>query len=88
VIGHLKSFKFIRALKKGDLLLIDSGFDDCATFIKILRRKAHFIIPAKANNRPKALRTSGKTETDYLCQAEGFPQAYSSHGPACKGLHS
>ncbi|CAB1085543.1 hypothetical protein D1AOALGA4SA_13030 [Olavius algarvensis Delta 1 endosymbiont] len=58
--------KLIRALKKGDLLLIDSGFYYCATFIKILRRKAHFLIPAKANNRPKVLRALG--QGDYLCQ--------------------
>ena len=31
-----------------------------------MRRKAHFLIPAKANNRPKVLRTLG--QSDYLCQ--------------------
>ncbi len=36
-------------------------------FIKIWRRQAHFIIPAKSNNRPKVLRTLGKG--DYLCQS-------------------
>jgi hypothetical protein len=56
---HKLILKLIRALKKGDLLLIDSGFYYCATFIKILARKAHFLIPAKANNRPKVLRTLG-----------------------------
>lgn len=65
---HKLILKLIRALKKGDLLLIDSGFYYCATFIKILRRHAHFIIPAKSNNRPKVLRTLGKS--DYLCQIE------------------
>ena len=63
---HKLILKLIRALKKGDLLLIDSGFYYCATFIKILARKAHFLIPAKANNRPKVLRTLG--QSDYLCQ--------------------
>jgi len=63
---HKLILKLIQALKKGDLLLIDSGFYYCATFIKILRRKAHFLIPAKANNRPKVLRTLG--QSDYLCQ--------------------
>jgi hypothetical protein len=63
---HKLILKLIRALKKGDLLLIDSGFYYCATFIKILRRKAHFLIPAKANNCPKVLRTLG--QSDYLCQ--------------------
>ena len=53
-------------LQDGDLLLIDSGFYYCATFIKILARKAHFLIPAKSNNRPKVLRTLG--QSDYLCQ--------------------
>lgn len=63
---HKLILKLIRALKKGDLLLIDSGFYYCATFIKILRRHAHFIIPAKTTNRPKVLRTLG--QGDYLCQ--------------------
>jgi hypothetical protein len=65
---HKLILKLIRALKKGDLLLIDSGFYYCATFIKILRRHAHFVIPAKSNNRPKVLRALGKS--DYLCQIE------------------
>ena len=63
---HKLILKLIGALKKRDLLLIDSGFYYCATFIKILRRHAHFIIPAKSNNRPKVLRTIG--QSDYLCQ--------------------
>jgi len=63
---HKLILKLIRALKKGDLLLIDSGFYYCATFIKTLARKAHFLIPAKANNRPKVLRSLG--QSDYLCQ--------------------
>jgi len=63
---HKLILKLIRALKKGDLLLIDSGFYYCTTFIKILARKAHFLIPAKSNNRPKVLRTLG--QSDYLCQ--------------------
>jgi hypothetical protein len=63
---HKLILKLIQALKKGDLLLIDSGFYYCATFIKILARKAHFLIPAKANNRPKVLQTLG--QGDYLCQ--------------------
>jgi hypothetical protein len=66
---HKLIVKLIRALKKGDLLLIDSGFYYCATFIKILRRHAHFLIPAKSNNRPKVLRTLG--QGDYLCQIKG-----------------
>jgi len=63
---HKLIVKLIRTLKKGDLLLIDSGFYYCTTFIKILARKAHFLIPAKANNRPNVLRTLG--QSDYLCQ--------------------
>ena len=63
---HKLILKLIKALKKGDLLLIDSGFYYCATFIKILSRQAHFLIPAKSNNRPKVLRTLG--QSDYLCQ--------------------
>jgi len=60
--------KLILALKKNDLLLIDSGFYWCATFVKILRRQAHFIIPAKSNMHPKVLRHLGPG--DYLCQIE------------------
>ena len=58
--------KLIQSLKKGDLLLLDAGFYYCATFVRILARKAHFIIPAKSTNRPKALSILGPG--DYLCQ--------------------
>jgi len=58
--------KLIQYLKKGDLLLLDSGFYYCATFSKILLRRAHFIIPAKKTNRPQVLRILG--QGDYLCQ--------------------
>ena len=58
--------QLIQCLKKGDLLLLDAGFYYSATFIKILRREAHFIIPAKKTLRPQALRTFGPG--DYLCQ--------------------
>jgi len=58
--------KLIHFLKKGDLLLLDAGFYYCATFIKILLRGAHFLIPAKKNMRPQVLRILGVG--DYLCQ--------------------
>ena len=41
--------KLIQHLKKDDLLLLDSGFYYCATFVKILPRNAHFLIPAKTS---------------------------------------
>lgn len=62
--------KLIQHLKKGDLLLLDSGFYYCATFTKILLRNAHFIIPATKNMRPQVLRTLG--EGDYLCQVKHY----------------
>jgi len=62
---HKLIHKLIHSLKKGDLLLLDTGFYYCATFIKILLRYAHFILPAKKNMRPQVLRTLGKG--DYLC---------------------
>jgi hypothetical protein len=62
---HKLIHKLIQDLKKGDLLLLDAGFYSCATFIKILLRHAHFIIPAKAAIRPKVIRTLGPG--DYLC---------------------
>jgi hypothetical protein len=58
--------KLIHSLKKGDLLLLDTGFYYCATFIKIRLRHSHFLIPAKKTMRPQVLRTLG--EGDYLCQ--------------------
>jgi hypothetical protein len=58
--------KLIQSLKKGDLLLLDSGFYYCATFIRILARQAHFIIPAKSSNRPQVLSILGPG--DYLCR--------------------
>jgi hypothetical protein len=58
--------KLIESLRKGDLLLLDNGFYYCATFVRILARKAHFIIPAKSTLRPQMLRTLGPG--DYLCR--------------------
>jgi len=63
---HKLIHKLIQGLKRGDLLVLDSGFYYCATFIKILLRHAHFIIPAKAAMRPEVIRTLGPG--DYLCQ--------------------
>lgn len=63
---HKLILKLIRHLRKGDLLLIDNGFYYCATFVKILLRKAHFIIPAKTTIRPLVLNKLG--DGDYLCQ--------------------
>jgi hypothetical protein len=60
--------KLISLLKKGDLLLLDSGFYCCATLSRIMGRLAHFIIPLKENLRPKVLRILG--QSDYLCQIQ------------------
>jgi len=65
-LEHKLIHKLIQGLKKGDLLLLDSGFYSCATFIKIFLRHAHFLISAKTTLRPQVLRTLGKD--DYLCQ--------------------
>jgi len=56
--------KLIESLRKGDLLLLDNGFYSCTTFVRILARKAHFIIPAKSTLRPQMLRALGPG--DYL----------------------
>jgi hypothetical protein len=58
--------KLIERLRKNDLVLLDNGFYYCATFIRILARKAHFIIPAKSTLRPQVLSTLGPG--DYLCR--------------------
>jgi Transposase DDE domain len=58
--------KLIEHLKKGDLLLLDSGFYYCATFLKILLRHAHFIIPSREGMRPKVQQKLA--EGDYLCE--------------------
>jgi hypothetical protein len=58
--------QLIVSLRKNDLILLDNGFYYCATFIRILARKAHFIIPAKSTLRPQALSTLGPG--DYLCR--------------------
>jgi len=58
--------KLMQYLKKGDLLLLDSGFYYCATFAKILLRQAHFIIPAKTSTRPRVVRKLA--EGDYICE--------------------
>lgn len=58
--------KLFSLLKKGDLLLLDSGFYSYATLSKITGRCAKFIIPLKENVRTKVLRKLG--ESDYICQ--------------------
>ena len=58
--------KLVSLLKKGDLLLLDSGFYSCATLSNIMDRPAHFIIPVKNDLRPKVQRIL--SESDYLCQ--------------------
>ena len=58
--------KLIAYLKKGDLLLLDSGFYYCATLKKIMARTAHFIIPAREDMRPRVVRRLA--ESDYLCE--------------------
>lgn len=60
--------KLICLLKKGDLLLLDSGFYSCATLSKIMARRAHFVIPVKDDLRPKVQRILG--ESDYLCRVQ------------------
>jgi hypothetical protein len=63
---HKLILKLIQHLKKGDLLLLDSGFYYCATFVKILLRLAHFIIPTKTTTRPRVVRKLA--DGDYLCE--------------------
>jgi hypothetical protein len=63
---HKLILKLIEHLKKGDLLLLDSGFYYCATFVKILLRHAHFIIPTKTTTRPRVVRKLA--DGDYLCE--------------------
>ena len=60
--------KLISFLKKGDLLLVDSGFYSYVTISKIMDRHVHFIIPLKDNLRPKVLHILG--ESDYICQIQ------------------
>ena len=62
--------RLIKYIKKGDMVLMDSGFYYAVTFNKILLRCAHFLIPAKKNIRPKVLRNLG--EGDYLCQIKDY----------------
>jgi hypothetical protein len=57
--------KLIDYLRKNDLLLLDNGFYYCSTFVRILARGAHFIIPAKTTLRPRIVRQLGPD--DYLC---------------------
>jgi hypothetical protein len=63
---HKLILKLLQHLKKGDLLLLDSGFYYCATFVKILLRHAHFIIPARTTTRPRVVRKLA--DGDYLCE--------------------
>jgi len=69
---HKLILKLIQHLKKGDILLLDSGFYYCATFVKILLRHAHFIIPTKTTTRPRVVRKLA--EGDYLCQIKDYDE--------------
>lgn len=62
--------KLISYLKKGDLLLFDAGFYSFATLAKITGRAVQFIIPAKKDFRPEALRKLG--DGDYLCRIKEY----------------
>ena len=65
LIGQL-----IQGLKKSDLLLLDAGFYSSTTFLRILRRKAHFVIPTTKLTRSQVLRTLATG--DYLCQIKHY----------------
>lgn len=58
--------KLLPGLRKGDLLLIDSGFYFWTTFWRIRKRGAHFLIPAKTSHRPCVIRKLAAG--DYLCR--------------------
>lgn len=58
--------RLIRRLRKADLILIDNGFYYLQTFLKIRKRGAHFLIPARTSHRPKVIKTLGGG--DYLCR--------------------
>jgi hypothetical protein len=60
--------KLISLLKKGDLLLLDSGFYSYVILSKIIGKRAEFIIPLKENVRPKVLRKVD--QSDYICQIQ------------------
>ena len=60
--------KLISLLKKGDLLLLDSGFYSYVVLSKIIGRGAEFIIPLKENIRPDVLHKVG--QSDYICQIQ------------------
>jgi hypothetical protein len=62
--------KLISYLKKGDLLLFDAGFYSFATLAKIQGRAIQFIIPAKKDFRPEAVRKLG--DGDYLCRIKEY----------------
>ena len=62
--------KLIWHIKKRDLLLLDSGFYFCTTFKKIVRRAAHFLIPAREDIRPRVLKKLA--ESDYLCEIKDY----------------
>jgi hypothetical protein len=62
--------RLIEHLKKGDLLLLDAGFYCGATFQRIFKRGAHFLIPASATACPKVLSKLGAS--DYLCEIEDY----------------
>jgi hypothetical protein len=64
--------RLIHRLRKGDLVLIDNGFYYLDTLLRIRKRGAHFLIPAKTTHRPKVLKKLGAG--DYLCRIRSGDQ--------------
>jgi hypothetical protein len=60
--------KLMSFIKKGDLLLLDSGFYSYVILSKIIGRHAKFIIPLKENLRPKVSSVLG--DGDYVCRIQ------------------
>lgn len=77
-VGHSKERdrhlleKLLRHLNTGILLVMDMGFYSIQIFSKILKRGAHFLIPMRANGKPKLLRRFGRSDGLYQIKASNY----------------
>jgi len=63
---------FLHYLKKGDLLLIDTGFYSLEIFCLLLKQNIHFIIPMRCNGKPRLIKCLGKNDALYQIKSSRY----------------
>lgn len=64
--------RFLHYLKKGDLLLLDTGFYSLEIFCLLLKQAVHFIIPIRCNGTPRLIKRFSKNDALYQIKASPY----------------